>query len=101
MPLDRTLCTQKQVENAEAFVSSCYRVAVFAWAWHQSTARLMMIVKQCCAGVVHASMGQSKSASSEHLRLAQQCFQAVGSSPAECDTIPGTISVHLAFASPA
>lgn len=41
------------------------------------------------AGVVHAAMGQSQSQNSEHLRLAQQCFQAVGSSPAECDTIPG------------
>ena len=40
-------------------------------------------------GVVHAAMGQTQSQNSEHLRLAQQCFQAVGSSPAECDTIPG------------
>ena len=40
-------------------------------------------------------MGQSQSASSEHLRLAQQCFQAVGSSAAECDTIPGEPPPHL------
>ncbi len=47
------------------------------------------------AGVVHAAMGQSQSSSSEHLRLAQQCFQAVGSSAAECDTIPGWPCLHL------
>lgn len=46
------------------------------------------------AGVVHAAMGQFQSQNSEHLRLAQMCFQAVGSSPAECDTIPGGLAWH-------
>lgn len=55
-------------------------VAVFKVDCHSHT---------LAAGVVHAAMGQSQSQNSEHLRLAQQCFQAVGSSPAECDTIPG------------
>ena len=39
-------------------------------------------------GVVHAALGQS-SASREHLKMAQQCFQLVGTSAHECDTIPG------------
>jgi intraflagellar transport protein 56 len=39
-------------------------------------------------GVVHASIGQS-TASREHLKMAQQCFQLVGTSAHECDTIPG------------
>ena len=39
-------------------------------------------------------MGQCQSQNSEHLRLAQQCFQAVGSSPAECDTIPGEMNCN-------
>ena len=39
-------------------------------------------------GVVHASIGQS-TASREHLKIAQQCFQLVGTSAHECDTIPG------------
>ena len=39
-------------------------------------------------GVVHATIGQS-TGSREHLKMAQQCFQLVGTSPHECDTIPG------------
>lgn len=39
-------------------------------------------------GVVHASIGQS-SGSREHVKMAQQCFQLVGTSAHECDTIPG------------
>jgi len=39
-------------------------------------------------GVVHASIGQS-TGSREHLKIAQQCFQLVGTSAHECDTIPG------------
>ena len=50
------------------------------------------------AGVVHAAMGQSQAPSSEHLRIAQQCFQAVGSSAAECDTIPGRITTRKIYA---
>eukprot|EP00606_Chrysophyceae_sp_TOSAG23-5_P001620 GSChrysophyteH2.ASY1.ANO1.420.1 assembled CDS len=41
-------------------------------------------------GVVHATLGQSAGARErEHLKLAQQCFQLVGTSAHECDTIPG------------
>uniref|UniRef100_H3G8C9 Uncharacterized protein n=1 Tax=Phytophthora ramorum TaxID=164328 RepID=H3G8C9_PHYRM len=39
-------------------------------------------------GVVHATLGQSTS-SRQHIKTAQQYFQLVGSSPTECDTIPG------------
>jgi len=39
-------------------------------------------------GVVHATLGQSTE-SREHMKLAQQCFQLVGTSAHECDTIPG------------
>lgn len=39
-------------------------------------------------GVVHAALGQA-SGSREHLKMAQQCFQLVGTSAHECDTIPG------------
>jgi intraflagellar transport protein 56 len=39
-------------------------------------------------GVVHAFQGQDEE-SREHLKLAQQYFQLVGSSSSECDTIPG------------
>ncbi|CAE7853840.1 Ttc26, partial [Symbiodinium microadriaticum] len=39
-------------------------------------------------GVVHACIGQS-TGSREHLKVAQQCFQLVGTSAHECDTIPG------------
>lgn len=39
-------------------------------------------------GVVNASVGQQND-SAEHLKLAQQFFQLVGSSASECDTIPG------------
>jgi intraflagellar transport protein 56 len=38
--------------------------------------------------VVHASLGQA-TGSREHLKVAQQCFQLVGTSAHECDTIPG------------
>jgi intraflagellar transport protein 56 len=39
-------------------------------------------------GVVHATIGQ-QSGSRDHLKMAQQCFQLVGTSSHECDTIPG------------
>lgn len=39
-------------------------------------------------GVIHATIGQA-TASREHIKMAQQCFQLVGTSPHECDTIPG------------
>lgn len=39
-------------------------------------------------GVVNAMMGQ-QAGSREHLKVAQQFFQLVGSSASECDTIPG------------
>lgn len=39
-------------------------------------------------GVVHATIGQT-AGSREHLKMAQQCFQLVGTSAHECDTIPG------------
>lgn len=39
-------------------------------------------------GVVHASIGQT-AGSRDHLKIAQQCFQLVGTSAHECDTIPG------------
>ncbi|KRX10409.1 hypothetical protein PPERSA_10508 [Pseudocohnilembus persalinus] len=38
--------------------------------------------------VVHAQLGQQTD-SKEHLKVAQQLFQLVGSSASECDTIPG------------
>ena len=37
---------------------------------------------------MHASLGQA-SGSRDHLKMAQQCFQLVGTSAHECDTIPG------------
>ena len=42
-------------------------------------------------GVTHATIGQymDQLDAEEHLKLAQQCFQIVGSSASECDTIPG------------
>ena len=40
-------------------------------------------------GVVHATIGQSQQDGNEHLKMAQQCFQIVGASASECDTIPG------------
>lgn len=39
-------------------------------------------------GVVHATVGQA-SGNRDHLKMAQQCFQLVGTSAHECDTIPG------------
>ena len=39
-------------------------------------------------GVVNAAYGQLMD-SREHLKIAQQYFQLVGTSPSECDTIPG------------
>ncbi|KDO22071.1 hypothetical protein SPRG_12058 [Saprolegnia parasitica CBS 223.65] len=39
-------------------------------------------------GVVHATLGQQTN-SRQHIKTAQQYFQLVGSSPTECDTIPG------------
>ena len=40
-------------------------------------------------GVVHATIGQAQQDGTEHLKMAQQCFQIVGASASECDTIPG------------
>jgi intraflagellar transport protein 56 len=45
-------------------------------------------------GVVHASIGQQQqengnSGGRDHIKIAQQCFQLVGTSAHECDTIPG------------
>jgi len=45
-------------------------------------------------GVVHATIGQTGTQAAqqdgvEHLKMAQQCFQIVGASASECDTIPG------------
>lgn len=54
-------------------------------------------------GVTHASVGQTagdsttSSSAREHLKLAQQCFQIVGSSASECDTIPGRQSMASCF----
>ncbi|KAL0271923.1 UNVERIFIED_CONTAM: hypothetical protein PYX00_005071 [Menopon gallinae] len=39
-------------------------------------------------GVVNAALGQ-ETGSKEHLKVAQQYFQLVGSSVSECDTLPG------------
>lgn len=39
-------------------------------------------------GVVNAALGQ-ENGSREHVKIAQQYFQLVGSSASECDTIPG------------
>lgn len=38
--------------------------------------------------MVHATLGQAQG-NREHLKMAQQCFQLVGTSAHECDTIPG------------
>ena len=51
-------------------------------------------------GVTHAILGQSagnETEADEHLKLAQQCFQIVGSSASECDTIPGRQSMASCF----
>ena len=47
-------------------------------------------------GVVHASLGQA-TGSREHIKVAQQCFQLVGTSAHECDTIPGSLFLSLVF----
>lgn len=39
-------------------------------------------------GVVHATLGQA-TGNRDHLKMAQQCFQLVGTAAQECDTIPG------------
>jgi len=46
---------------------------------------------------VHATMGQIQGDDGEHLKLAQQCFQIVGASASECDTIPGRQSMASCF----
>jgi len=46
--------------------------------------------------VVHSVMGQSTE-SREHLKVAQQLFQLVGSSASECDTIPGRQCMAACF----
>ena len=52
-------------------------------------------------GVTHAVVGQTAASETrdarEHLKLAQQCFQIVGSSASECDTIPGRQSMASCF----
>ena len=42
------------------------------------------------AGVVYAAMGQQQQLP-EYLKIAQQCFQLVGSSATECVTLPGKL----------
>jgi intraflagellar transport protein 56 len=39
-------------------------------------------------GVVHATLGQATN-NRDHMKMAQQCFQLVGTAAQECDTIPG------------
>lgn len=46
--------------------------------------------------VVQLSLGQA-SGSQEQLKAAQQYFQLVGSSPTECDTIPGRQAMASCF----
>ena len=48
-------------------------------------------------GVTHAIIGQQEQDGAEHLKMAQQCFQIVGSSSSECDTIPGRQSMASCF----
>uniref|UniRef100_A0A1A9W486 Intraflagellar transport protein 56 n=1 Tax=Glossina brevipalpis TaxID=37001 RepID=A0A1A9W486_9MUSC len=47
-------------------------------------------------GVIHASLGQHLN-SREHIKTAQQNLHLVGSSTAECDTIPGRQAMASAF----
>jgi intraflagellar transport protein 56 len=46
--------------------------------------------------IVQLSLGQA-SGSQEQLKAAQQFFQVVGSSPSECDTIPGRQAMASCF----
>jgi intraflagellar transport protein 56 len=46
--------------------------------------------------IVQLSLGQA-SGSQEQLKAAQQYFQVVGSSPSECDTIPGRQAMASCF----
>jgi intraflagellar transport protein 56 len=39
--------------------------------------------------VVHCLLGQQSEKNQEHLKKAQACFQTIGASPSECDTIEG------------
>ena len=52
-------------------------------------------------GVTHAVVGQTAASETrdarEHLKLAQQCFQIVGSSASECDTVAGRQSMASCF----
>ena len=41
---------------------------------------------------MHTAIGQQQLDGTEHLKMAQQCFQIVGASASECDTIPGRAS---------
>ena len=51
----------------------------------------------CCSqAVVQLCLGQA-SGSAEQLKAAQQYFQVVGSSPSECDTIPGRQAMASCF----
>ncbi|GJQ73447.1 hypothetical protein Trydic_g13807 [Trypoxylus dichotomus] len=47
-------------------------------------------------GVVNAALGQELN-SNEHIKTAEECFQLVGSSSSECDTIPGRQCMAAAF----
>ncbi|XP_022916832.1 intraflagellar transport protein 56 isoform X2 [Onthophagus taurus] len=47
-------------------------------------------------GVVNAALGQEMN-SSEYIKTAEECFQLVGSSSSECDTIPGRQCMAAAF----
>ncbi|KAK9703230.1 hypothetical protein QE152_g29460 [Popillia japonica] len=47
-------------------------------------------------GVVNAALGQELN-SNEHVKTAEECFQLVGSSSSECDTIPGRQCMAAAF----
>ena len=53
-----------------------------------SLSLLTLFQEYIIKGVVHATIGQS-TGSRDHLKIAQQCFQLVGTSAHECDTIPG------------
>lgn len=52
----------------------------------------------CCAmqAVVQLCLGQA-SGSQQQIKAAQQYFQVVGSSPSECDTIPGRQAMASCF----
>ena len=47
-------------------------------------------------GVVYATIGQ-QSNNREYIKIAQQCFQLVGTSAHECDTIPGMCYIFSVY----